>query len=185
MTDQVDLGLPALPDASAEDLQDRHNALTERQQAHRLSTIPEIYKTPHERLACEIALGLEEPDVIFARHGYSITQALALTTNAGFEATVDRISKEIRQAGIPFRAKAKAMAEELLVHAFDIATDPDAATAERVKLIQWVTKVAGLEPKEKELAGSGGGLNLSITFAGQAPVQVVQHEPLTITQEAA
>ena len=184
MGDQTDFGLP-VAEPTAEDMQDRHNQLTERQQAHRLSTVPDIYKTPHERLACEIALGIEEPDVIFARHGYTVSQALALTENAGFEQTVDRISKEIREAGIPFRSKAKAMAEELLVHAFDLATDPDAPVAERVKLIQWVTKVAGLEPKEKELAGGGGGLNLSITFAGMPPQQVLAHEPLTITQEAA
>ena len=60
------------------------------------------------------------------------------------------------------------------------------SAAVRADLIKWAAKVAGNEPapvKSNEV--TGGGFSLSITFAGQAPQQIVTaaREPLTIEQE--
>ena len=92
---------------------------------------------------------------------------------------------EIRENGLSFRMKAKAISEELLVDAFEIATDPLQSGAVRAKIIEWVTKVAGNEPAppKSEVAG-GGGFNLSITFAGQGETKIIGgHEPALIEQE--
>lgn len=165
--------IDAAPGTTAQEYQDA-----------RMSAVPAVYRTTHERLACELALGMEEPGAIFAQYGYNEDQALALMEAPGFAATLSRIGKEVKESGLSFKLKARAQAEELLGHSFEIATDPLAPTSERVKLIQWTAKVAGYEPKEgKEEGRAGGGLNLTIQFSGQAPVQVVQHEPLTILQE--
>lgn len=153
----------------------------------RMGMIPAIYKTTHERLAVELALArsmAEEPAEVFARYGYSGEQAMALLEQPGFSAMLERIAKEVQTSGLTFKAKAKAIAEDLLPHAYEMATDPLCSSAVRADLIKWAAKISGYEPSGKDDVKSGGGLNLSITFAGQAPMQIVKSEPLTIEQEA-
>ena len=157
---------------------------TERQEERRAG-IPAIYKTTHERLACELALNMAEPEEVFKAYGYTPETALALTESPAFTALCKRIGTEIRENGLSFRMKAKAISEELLVDAFEIATDPLQSGAVRAKIIEWVTKVAGNEPAppKSEVAG-GGGVNLSITFAGQGETKIIGgHEPALIEQE--
>ena len=167
--------VPFIPAVTAQDAYDERMA----------TQVPALYKTTHERLACELALDLDEPEDIFGRYGYTTEQAVDLLAQPGFKATIDRIGKEIRESGLSFKTKVRAAAEELLADAFHIATDPLAPTAERVKLIMWHAKLAGHEPTLKDEKGAGsGGLNLQITFAGQAPQTVVSHQPQLIEQEA-
>lgn len=157
----------------------------EAHQALRLSALPAIYKTTHERLACELALHMEDPEEVFARYHYTPDQAVELMESPGFTKLLARVSAEVRESGLSFRMKARVIAEDLLPHAHEMATDPRMSAAVRADLIKWAAKVAALEPKEgKEDGKQGGGLNLSITFAGQPPMQIVQAEPLTIEQEA-
>ena len=156
-------------------------------QANRLAALPALYKTQHERLCYEIVLakvtGESEGDA-FTRHGYTPEQALALLSTPSFAMLLDRIAKDMHENGLTFRAKARSMAEALLETSFEIATDPEQPTSERVKIVQWTAKMAGHEKGlEKEEGTKQSGFSLSITFAGQEPVKVVQHEPLTITQE--
>lgn len=152
-------------------------------QDERLAALPAVYKTQYERLACEIAIGLEEPVEVFARHGYTPEQAVALLEQKDFSGLLERVTKEVRESGLSFRTKARAMAEDLLPHAYTIATDELASSAVRADIIQWLTRVADLEPPKKDGkdAGSGGGLVMNITFAGQEkPTVISTHEPITI-----
>jgi hypothetical protein len=155
------------------------------QQAQRMLAVPGLYKTSLEQMACELALEVEEPGIIFARYGYTDETAVGLLETPGFASTLERISKEVRESGLSFKTKARAQAEQLLATSFEIATDPQQNTAVRADLVKWTCKMAGYEPKTNDEKGAGnGGLNLSITFAGQAP-QVVTHQPLTIEGESA
>lgn len=152
----------------------------------RLGNVPELYRTTHERLAVELALHVEDAEEIFARYHYTMEQAAELLASPAFTALLERVSREIRETGLSFRMKARAIAEDLLPYAHEMATDPLSSAAVRADLIKWSAKVADLEPKESKDTGKppGGGLTLSITFAGQAPQQVVSgREPLTIEQE--
>ena len=158
----------------------------ETRQEERLTGIPALYKTRHEQLACELAMHMEEPEVIFERYGFGVEEASDLLESPAFAALLHRIGTEIRENGLTFKQKAKAQAEELLQHSFEIATDPHASAAVRADIIKWTAKMAGYEPtptKDVE-AKTGGGLTLNITFAGQPTQQVLAREPLTITQEA-
>lgn len=165
---------PEPPRPTAQDRQDA-----------RLGNVPELYRTTHERLAVELALHVEDAEEIFARYHYTVEQAAELLASAAFTALLERVSREVRETGLSFRMKARAIAEDLLPYAHEMATDPLASSAVRADLIKWSAKVADLEPKDsKDAARVGGGLTLSITFAGQAPQQVVSgREPLTIEQE--
>ena len=152
-------------------------------QAARLENIPEVYRGALERLCIELALHMEAPDEVFASHHYTPEQAAELVESPAFIAMLERVTKDVREQGLSFRHKAKAISEEVLPIALDMMTDTYISAAVRADLIKWVAKVAGNEPKEKDEGRTGGGLTLSITFAGQAPQQVVTgavREPITI-----
>lgn len=156
-------------------------------QEQRMQDIPELYRKTHERLAVELALHVDDADEVFKRYGYSEDQAVALMESPAFLLLMQQAAKEVQETGLSFRTKAKLIAGELLPYAHDLATDPMVSAAVRLSAIQWTAKVADLEPRpSKEEGKTGGGLTLSITFAGQPPQTVVssQHEALTIEQEA-
>lgn len=155
-------------------------------QEQRLASVPEIYKTTHERLAYELALGMEEPDVIFQSYGFEAGAALALTESPAFTALCKRIGTEVRENGLSFKSKMKAVAEDLIPHAYEIATDPLQPGAVRQKIIEWAAKMAGFEPAPAKSGaeGGGGGFNLSITFAGQ-PAQTIMTGRVLEHQEVA
>lgn len=155
---------------------------TEERQRQRLTEIPSLYRTNHERLACELALKMDSTEDVFARYGYDAAGAQELMESPAFTALLGRIGVEIRENGLSFRQKAKAIAEELLPVAMDIATDPLQSAAVRADLIKWAAKVAGHEPNPKDTApGAGAGFSLTLMFAGNAPEKVVAgREPITI-----
>ncbi len=153
----------------------------EARQEQRLTAIPALYKTNHERLACELALRMDSTEDIFAAYGYTPEAAAELMESPAFTGLLSRIGVEIRENGLSFKMKAKAIAEELLPVAFDLAKDPLQSAAVRADLIKWTAKVAGHEPNPKAAdAGAAAGFTLNLTFAGAAPVQVVGRVPLTI-----
>lgn len=150
-------------------------------ETERLGLVPALYKTTHERLAVELSLGMDSREDIFLRYGYDAERAAALMEVPAFKVMLARIGAEIAQNGLSFKAKIKAIAEDLLPTAHALATDPLTSAAVRADLIKWAGKMAGHEPKEEKDGGKGGGgLNLSITFSGQAPVRVVENEAIAL-----
>jgi len=155
-------------------------------QETRMQGVPELYRKAHERMAVELALKVDAAEEIFARYGYTPEQAADLVESPAFMLLLQHTAKEVQETGLSFRTKAKLLAGELLPYASEIATDPLQSAAVRADLIKWSATVAGFVPKDvKDDGKTGGGLTLSITFAGQAPQQVVStRETLTIDQEA-
>ena len=155
----------------------------EQQQAQRMLAVPGLYKTSLEQLACELALEVEEPGIIFSRYGYTDETAVGLLETPGFASTLERISKEVQTSGLSFKMKARAQAERLLANSFEIATDPQQPTAVRADIIKWTCSVAGYGAKETgDKTAGGGGLNLTIQFANQLPAKIVQQESTLIEQ---
>ncbi len=168
-----DFNLPDLP-ASVD-------VVAQTRQDERLDRVPSLYKTTHERLAVELALKMEEPEDVFLRYGYTMEQGMELLEKPAFQIMLSRISKEIAETGLSFKTKIKAIAEDLLPTAHSLATDALTSAAVRADIIKWAARLSGHEPKEDKNAGAGGGgLNLSITFAGQPPMKVVANEGLTL-----
>ena len=170
------------------EIPDPHESSAALRQAARLEDVPEIYRKTHERLAVELAMHVDDADEIFSRYGYPPDDAAVLVESPAFVALMQQAQKSVIEEGLSFKTKAKLIAGELLPYAHDLATDPLISAAVRLQSIQWAAKMAGFEPKETKDDGKmGSGLTLSITFAGQAPQQVVtaqpQYESLTIDQE--
>jgi len=150
-------------------------------QQSRLRDVPALYKTSHEQLACDLALDLENEDEIFERYGLAPEDAAILLATPAFVALQTRVGKELFESGLSFRTKTRAMAEVVLPHVYEIATDPLAPTSERVKIFQWLAKMGGLEPPPQKEAGAGaGGFTLNIAFSGETPMKVVTSEPALI-----
>ena len=151
-------------------------------QAGRIADLPEVYRGALERLCIELSLHMEAPEEVFAAHHYTPEQAAELLETPGFVAMLERVQKDVRENGVSFRHKARAISEEVLPVALDMINDPFISAAVRADLIKWSAKVAGNEPKEaKDEGKTGGGLVLSITFAGQPPEKIVSgREPITI-----
>lgn len=159
----------------------------ELRQLARQDNVPLLYRTTHERLAVELALHMEEPEAIFARYNYTPEQAAELLDSPAFTVLLNRVAIDIRENGLSFKAKIKAVAEDLIPHMHDMATDPLCSSAVRADIGKWAAKMAGFEPAPAKTGaeqGTNAGFTLSITFAGQPPQQIVSgREPLTITQE--
>lgn len=157
----------------------------EARRSERLAALPTIYKRNDERMALELVTLAPEDDplAVFIRYGYSRDEAVATLQSPAFVRLLAAARKDVDENGASFVMKSRAMAEELLTEVFSIAVDPLASAAVRVDVAKWVAKMGRLEPKEKDgPAGSGSGMTINITFAGQAqPVQVVNgREPITI-----
>ena len=154
---------------------------SETRQEYRMAEIPELYRKTHERLAVELALKVDTPDAVFAEYGYTPEQAVDLLETPAFEALLRQAAKEVQTTGLSFKMKTQIMAGELLPYAHDIATDPMQSAAVRADIIQWTARMAGFEPKKVEETKTGGGLTLTIQFAGNQPEKIVStEEPLTI-----
>lgn len=124
------------------------------------------------RLAFDVALaGADKAMEVFARYKIDPGAAVNLIQNPVFQQQLKRYAQEIEEGGLTFRQKAKILAEDLLPHAYDLATDVTYPAAVRADMIQWMAKVADLEPVKsngKDITGHGG-FSLQILFAGQAP----------------
>lgn len=121
------------------------------------------------RLAYELALEMDKPLAVFLRYGIEQDTAMEMLKLPQFVATVKKYKAEIVENGIGFKMKAKMQAEDLLTHSYALAVDPLTPPAVRANLIQWTTKVAGLEPVVSKDTGVVGQneFTLNITFAGQ------------------
>jgi hypothetical protein len=129
------------------------------------------------RLALEIVMaGAEKAQEVFEKYKISHTAAVELLTNPLFQKQIEQYKAELETSGMSYRMKARVLAEDLLPEAYEIAKDPTYPAAVRADMIQWVTKVADLEPARsngKDIVAGAGGFSLQIIFAGQQPQQTV------------
>lgn len=140
----------------------------ETRNTERLRTISKQFGWP-SRLPFDLAMDMAPAGEVFADHGISDEDALKLLQHAVFVRTVKEYKEIIAADGLSFKAKARIAAEALIPDAYNLATDPAVSAGDRLKAIQHLTKVAGLEPKgdeDKGTGGGGGGFKLEITFSG-------------------
>lgn len=141
------------------------------------------------RLALELAMSGSEPQKymeVFDRYRIDHAAAVELIQNPLFLKQLEGYKQELEASGMSFRMKARVLAEDLLPEAYDIAKDPAYPAAVRADMIQWMTKIADLEPVKangKDVAQTGG-FSLQILFAGQVPQQsAVQDSAVTIDHQ--
>lgn len=145
----------------------------------RIAALPAVYKRHDERMALELVLLPPDADPwqVISSYGYTPEQARAVLASPAFIALIVAARRDVDENGVGFVAKARLQSEALLQDAFDMATDPLVSAAVRMDSIKWQAAVAGYGPKKDENkgGGTGGGFNISITFAApRAQPELVQ-----------
>lgn len=151
----------------------RHSIIADKRQAGRMPTVNhEKFATIvawDPRLALDIVLaGAEKATEVFERYRIDHAAAVELLTNPVFLKQLERYKEEIETSGMTFRMKARVLAEDVLPHGYELATDPTTPAAVRADMIQWLAKIADLEPKKDQVQAAGGGFSLQIVYAGNA-----------------
>lgn len=133
-------------------------------QAERLAELAKQNGWP-PRLPFDLAMQLEPAADTFTRYKLTPEQGAELLQNEVFCRVLKAYRDIIVAEGVSFQTKARIAAEELLLHAYDIATDPSQPGAVRMDSIKWHAKVGRLEPEKGAVDGGvGGGFKLNITF---------------------
>lgn len=125
-------------------------------------------RTWEPRLPLEIALDVEDPMTIAARHGLDLDGLNALLCTPAFQAQVAQYRKELHETGEVFRAKARVQAELLLDKSFTLIHDPSTPANVKADLIKSTVEWAGLKPTGKASSDAGQG-QFSITFNFPVP----------------
>lgn len=137
---------------------------------------------PSQQMMMEIASGLEEPEAIAVRYGYSVREFHQMAEMPYFKQQVIHYEAELRATGVTFARKAAMLAEDLLVDAYQMAkaSDDQGVVLETAK---WLAKMGRLEPvttqRSESPAGNAGGsavFQLSINLGGGA----ARREEITI-----
>lgn len=144
-----------------------------------------------KRVMLEIALYLEGSgdtvEDLISRNQISADELQKLLSNPIFRTDLSRMREEVREKGLTFRVKARAMAEELLKSTWLLTQDNNVSPTVRADLIKAVVEWGDLKPKNKESAQDmGGGIKILINLGSTAPPLLVEGTQVTLpyTHEA-
>lgn len=132
-----------------------------------------------KRVMLEIALYLEGSgdtvEDLIARNQISADDLQKLLSNPIFRTDLGRMREEVREKGLTFRVKARAMAEELLKSTWMLTQDNNVSPTVRADLIKAVVEWGDLKPKNKESSQeAGGGIRILINLGATAPPLLVE-----------
>lgn len=131
----------------------------------------------------ELAAGIDQPEAIAARYGYTVEQWERLSADPGFTKAVDIRRAELKSMGYVPRAKAALAAEDLMEDIYLGAKMPDTPLNQKIEAFKVLAKIGGLEPKEipGQVAASGFTINInmgskSVTLGGVSPKEIIDAE---------
>jgi hypothetical protein len=129
-----------------------------------------------DQLLRELALSIARNSVgamrptheIVAGEGLTQTEYDAIAANPQFQRYVDMYTKELKDSGFSFSAKARVLAEDLLPTLYHMAKDMDTPAAVRRQAITDIVEWAELKPKTNAIAPSGPGFSITINIPSTA-----------------
>jgi len=124
------------------------------------------------KLVLEVAYGVENPEDIAERYGFSSSEWLLLKEHKPFIKQVEDKKEELRAGGYSFRLKSAIMAEELLSTLFKKATEEDASFHQILETVKLTAKAAGFETPPKEEQASGPAFSITINLGGDKSIHV-------------
>lgn len=120
---------------------------------------------PPEMVA-SIAMGMEDPDEIAARHGFTGARWAKLKAWKPFNDTVAIQKVEFEKSGVTFRLKSAMKADMLADQVFVKAMGVDVSLMQKLETLKFLTKVGDLEPKTTGSLTGGEGFSISINLGG-------------------
>lgn len=130
-------------------------------------------------LITELAMQIVPPKEVFARYGYSDTQAATLLASPHFQTALKAAHEEWQAATNTeerVRLKSLIALEEMLPHQFAMGVDPDVSPAVRNETAKFFRQTAGLDRREAD-GGSGAGFSITMNFGGQQEKVVIDQAP--------
>lgn len=128
------------------------------------------------KFVLELAAGLEDPDTIAPRYGYTQDKWDDLKTDEHFTKLVEAKRTELQKSGYTFRLKAALAAEDLLDDVYIGAKSIDATLSAKLEAFKYLTKLGGLEPKEDKQVAQGPAFTINIDL-GAGITQKITIEP--------
>lgn len=130
-----------------------------REEARRGAT--ELVRSIDPELVFGVALGMEEPEDIAERLGYSASEYREIEGLKAFQIAVKKSRAELDKNGDMFRGKAHIIAEKVMDTAYAKALDPTTPLKETTEFLKVVSGLADLVPKANvQAAGSGFQVNI-------------------------
>lgn len=124
-----------------------------------------LVEIPPEMVA-SMAMGMEEPDIIASRHGFSGARWEKLKAWKPFLDAVQAQKAEFERTGVTFKLKSSMKADMLADQVFVEAMNPETPLTQKLATLQYFTRVGELEPKENRNAAVTDGFQISINIGG-------------------
>lgn len=112
----------------------------------------------------EVATGLEEPEDIAIRYGFTKEEFKDLARMPEFRGEVSRIQSEMQRTGQTFKLMAGEMAHKLLEDMFQHSLGGETPVRDKAAALQLLTKIADLEPKKDASVKAGPGFSITINI---------------------
>jgi hypothetical protein len=145
-------------------------------------------------MVMQIASGLDTPEDIATRYGYTAEEFAALKAWQPFVQEVAKVRAELEKSGFDFVLDSRLKAKELSNVIFLRAMKDDATFGQVHDAFRTFTEFADLKPKPAPAPGAPGngtnpGFSISIVFSGEQPpaphrsavIDVTPTEPLPET----
>lgn len=129
-----------------------------------LPTTPTL-KFPPQDMVLSVAMGLEDPQEIASRYGYSDDE---WQTIAKWKPFVDAVAKhraELEASGWTFKTLAKGLTQQVFEDAYKIAISNDSTLLQKLEFVKLGAKLADMEPKANTQVASGPGFSINIHFS--------------------
>jgi hypothetical protein len=117
-------------------------------------------------MVVSMAQGMEDPEVIAEKHGFTGEKWEKLKVWKPFLDAVAAQRAELDKSGYSFRVKAAWKAEDLADDYYLMAKRPDASFSQIEKALNFFTRVGALEPKEDKTQQGGEGFSVTINMNG-------------------
>lgn len=125
-----------------------------------------------DQLLRELALSIARNQVgamlpihsVVAGEGLTQTEYDQIAANPQFQRYVEMYTKELKDTGFSFSAKARVLAEDLLPTLYHMAKDLDVPAAVRRQAITDIVEWAELKPKTNAIAQTGPGFSITINI---------------------
>lgn len=133
-------------------------------------------------LVTELAMRIESPSEVFARHGYSEEQAAELLASSYFQAALKSAHEEWRSASNTeerVRLKSLIALEEMLPHQYAMGIDPDVSPAVRNETAKFFRQTAGMDKRDADV-GSGNLFSLTMNFGGKEEKVVISQDVIDV-----
>lgn len=123
--------------------------------------VTELVRSIDPELVFGVALGMEEPEDIAERLGYSASEYREIEGLKAFQIAVKKSRAELDKNGDMFRGKAHIIAEKVMDTAYAKALDPTTPLKETTEFLKVVSGLADLVPKGNvQTTGSGFQVNI-------------------------